>query len=95
MNFPNKQAKSFKILEKVLFLYKNITSSGNTSQSLSPIFIYQLSNQNNLNRFNLFGAVVSLTFQLLCITRGHMKTVRYRVNQVVYIIRNITEIMKP
>ena len=58
MRFPNKQAKSFEILEKVLFLYKNITSTGNTFQSLSAMFIYQLSHQNNLNRFNLIGAVV-------------------------------------
>ena len=59
--------KTYKILEK----YQEICFIPSTIQ----VFMHQRSHQKNTSRFNLFGTVVSLMFNLSCIIRGHIETI--------------------
>ena len=75
MSFFNKQAKSLQNDQERCFIpVQNLSLKYKKhNPTPSPMFLHQPSKHTNIIRVNLFGAIVC--FYLLCIIRGHVKTI--------------------
>ena len=71
----NKTKKGFLFLSETHPSHrKHIRITGNTFQPPSLMSMHQLSHRTNINRFNLFGAIVLLMFHLSWTIRVHIET---------------------